>query len=81
MLPIDPSRSLQTPTWTLAWLDEVGLHRRLFSSSLARLTNMLLVMRDVRLRGRDIEGIIKQWFAFVKPNFERNVNPQRQVAG
>jgi uridine kinase len=25
----------------------------------------------VRERGRDIEGIIKQWFGFVKPNFEK----------
>jgi hypothetical protein len=24
----------------------------------------------VRDRGRDVEGCIKQWFAFVKPNFE-----------
>lgn len=31
----------------------------------------LPVVRDVRERGRDIEGIIKQWFGFVKPNFEK----------
>lgn len=30
-----------------------------------------IVVRDVRERGRDIEGCIKQWFAFVKPNFEK----------
>jgi uridine kinase len=29
------------------------------------------LVRDVRERGRDIEGIIKQWFGFVKPNFEK----------
>ena len=28
-------------------------------------------MRDLRDRGRDVEGCIKQWFAFVKPNFEK----------
>lgn len=39
------------------------------------------VTRDVRERGRDIEGCIKQWMAFVKPNFERSVEPQRKVAG
>ena len=39
------------------------------------------VVRDVRERGRDIEGCIKQWMAFVKPNFERFVEPQRKVAG
>lgn len=39
------------------------------------------VLRDVRARGRDIEGCIKQWFAFVKPNFQRYVEPQRNNAG
>jgi uridine kinase len=59
------------------------------------------VLRDVRERGRDIEGCIKQvrtqqkphthlqtadsfplqWFAFVKPNFHKYVEPQREVAG
>ena len=39
------------------------------------------VTRDVRERGRDIEGCIKQWMSFVKPNFERYVEPQRKVAG
>ena len=38
------------------------------------------VTRDVEHRGRDIEGCIKQWFAFVKPNFERFVEPQRKKA-
>lgn len=40
----------------------------------------VLVLRDVAERGRDVEGCIKQWFAFVKPNFERYVEPQRKVA-
>ena len=39
------------------------------------------VKRDVRERGRDIEGCIKQWFSFVKPNFHRHVEPQRVGAG
>lgn len=39
------------------------------------------VVRDVRERGRDIEGCIKQWFAFVKPNFHKYVEVQRDVAG
>ncbi|KAK1827641.1 uridine kinase family-domain-containing protein [Podospora conica] len=38
------------------------------------------ILRDVRDRGRDIDGIIKQWFSFVKPNFEKYVDPQRKVA-
>ncbi|KAL2039934.1 hypothetical protein N7G274_007337 [Stereocaulon virgatum] len=38
------------------------------------------ITRDVRERGRDIEGCIKQWMSFVKPNFERYVEPQRKVA-
>jgi len=36
--------------------------------------------RDVRERGRDIDGIIKQWFGFVKPNLHKYVEPQRKVA-
>lgn len=42
---------------------------------------MKQVTRDVRERGRDIEGCIKQWMSFVKPNFEKFVEPQRKVAG
>lgn len=38
-------------------------------------------MRDVRERGRDIEGIIKQWFNFVKPSYKRYVEPQRSISG
>ncbi|KAJ2973491.1 hypothetical protein NQ176_g6583 [Zarea fungicola] len=51
--------------------DVVGIETRLTRG---------LVVRDVRERGRDIEGCIKQWFAFVKPNFEKFVEPQRKVA-
>ena len=40
-----------------------------------------IVLRDVRDRGRDIDGIIKQWFAYVKPSFTRYVDPQRGVSG
>jgi uridine kinase len=43
--------------------------------------SLCAVLRDVSERGRDIEGCIKQWFGFVKPNFERYVEPQRKVAG
>ncbi|KAI1004088.1 Uridine-cytidine kinase-like 1 [Podosphaera aphanis] len=38
------------------------------------------ILRDIKERGRDIQGCIKQWFAYVKPNFERYVEPQRKVA-
>lgn len=38
------------------------------------------LLRDVEERGRDIEGCIKQWFSFVKPNFHRYVGPQREIA-
>ncbi|KAI9052972.1 hypothetical protein LZ554_003243 [Drepanopeziza brunnea f. sp. 'monogermtubi'] len=38
------------------------------------------ILRDVAERGRDIEGCIKQWFLYVKPNFEQYVEPQRKVA-
>jgi uridine kinase len=39
------------------------------------------LLRDVRERGRDIEGCIKQWFSFVKPNYHKFVEPQRNVGG
>ena len=42
---------------------------------------MYIVLRDVRERGRDIEGIIKQWFEFVKPSYTRFVEPQRPISG
>ncbi|PYH49245.1 uridine kinase family protein [Aspergillus saccharolyticus JOP 1030-1] len=38
------------------------------------------IMRDVRERGRDIEGIIKQWFTYVKPSYKKFVEPQRAVS-
>ena len=38
------------------------------------------MLRDVKYRGRDIEGCMKQWFSFVKPNFHKYVEPQRNIA-
>jgi uridine kinase len=38
------------------------------------------VLRDVKDRGRDVEGCLKQWFGFVKPNFVRYVEPQKKGA-
>lgn len=38
-------------------------------------------MRDVRERGRDIDGVIKQWFTFVKPSYKKYVEPQRAGSG
>lgn len=29
------------------------------------------ILRDVADRGRTVEGVIKQWFMWVKPNFEK----------
>ena len=45
------------------------------------LTIICIVLRDVRERGRDIEGIIKQWFDYVKPSYTRFVEPQRSISG
>lgn len=45
-----------------------------------RKLTIVLVVRDVKERGRDIEGCIKQWFGFVKPNFYKYVSPQRETA-
>ncbi|KAJ5585465.1 Phosphoribulokinase/uridine kinase [Penicillium hispanicum] len=38
------------------------------------------VLRDVSERGRDVEGIIKQWFKFVKPSYTKYVEPQRIIS-
>jgi uridine kinase len=43
--------------------------------------NTKLVLRDVKERGRDIDGIIKQWFTFVKPSYKKYIEPQRSVSG
>jgi uridine kinase len=48
--------------------DEVG---SLAVMNVQVLTLPSQVVRDLRDRGRDVEGCIKQWFAFVKPNFEK----------
>ncbi|KAL4943904.1 hypothetical protein BDV06DRAFT_210663 [Aspergillus oleicola] len=42
---------------------------------------ILEVLRDVKERGRDIDGIIKQWFNYVKPSYKQYVEPQRSVSG
>lgn len=36
--------------------------------------------RDIVYRGRDLQGAMKQWFSFVKPNFERYVLPTMAAA-
>ena len=62
-----------------AFLEEVSIYFRVWGTSAhAKLKE---VLRDVRERGRDIDGCIKQWMTFVKPNFSRHVEPQRNLAG
>ncbi|KAK3712799.1 Uridine kinase [Vermiconidia calcicola] len=56
------------------------LDLRIFAEADGDLCLSRRLLRDVRERGRDIEGCIKQWFAFVKPNFHKYVEPQRHVA-
>ncbi|KAL8706019.1 MAG: hypothetical protein Q9201_000904 [Fulgogasparrea decipioides] len=53
---------------------------KIFAEADADLCFARRIMRDVRERGRDIEGCIKQWTTFVKPNFQRYVHPQRDKA-
>ena len=52
-----------------------------FLQPVTALTKRKLVMRDVRERGRDVEGIVKQWFTYVKPSYKHYVEPQRAVSG
>ncbi|GAB1202838.1 hypothetical protein APSETT445_001461 [Aspergillus pseudonomiae] len=65
--------------WISAWDAEVGNFHDIQNGT--SLTQEELVMRDVKERGRDIEGIIKQWFTFVKPSYTRFVEPQRSISG
>ncbi|TLS27630.1 hypothetical protein PpBr36_04624 [Pyricularia pennisetigena] len=47
----------------------------LYDPRVLELLDMRVIIRDVRDRGRDVEGIIKQWLAFVKPNFVKASYP------
>jgi hypothetical protein len=64
-----------------AWDAEVGDYLFYLIKGLVLTPGYMIVLRDVRERGRDIEGIIKQWFTFVKPSYTRFVEPQRQISG
>ncbi|KAI4709594.1 hypothetical protein J4E89_005610 [Alternaria sp. Ai002NY15] len=55
------------------------LDLKIFAEADADLCLSRRLVRDVKERGRDIEGCIKQWFAFVKPNFYKYVAPQREI--
>ncbi|KAF2265836.1 uridine-cytidine kinase-like protein-like 1 [Lojkania enalia] len=56
------------------------LDLKIFAEADADLCLSRRLVRDVKERGRDIEGCIKQWFGFVKPNFHKYVAPQREIA-
>ena len=53
---------------------------KVFADADADLCLARRLRRDVRERNRDIEGCIKQWFSFVKPNFHKYVEPQKDVS-
>ncbi|KAF2645374.1 uridine-cytidine kinase-like protein-like 1 [Massarina eburnea CBS 473.64] len=56
------------------------LDLKIFAEADADLCLSRRLVRDVKERGRDIEGCIKQWFSFVKPNYYKYVAPQRESA-
>ncbi|KAF2273530.1 uridine-cytidine kinase 2 [Westerdykella ornata] len=56
------------------------LDLKIFAEADADLCLSRRLVRDVKERGRDIDGCIKQWFGFVKPNFYKYVAPQRECA-
>lgn len=56
------------------------LDLKIFAEADADLCLSRRLTRDVKERGRDIEGCIKQWFGYVKPNFYKYVQPQRDIA-
>ncbi|KAF2396680.1 uridine kinase [Trichodelitschia bisporula] len=56
------------------------LDLKVFAEADADLCLSRRLLRDVQSRGRDVSGCIKQWFKFVKPNFRKYVEPQRDLA-
>jgi uridine kinase len=56
------------------------LDLKIFAEADADLCLSRRLVRDVKERARDIEGCIKQWFKFVKPNYYKYVAPQRDIA-
>lgn len=56
------------------------LDLKIFAEADADLCLSRRLVRDVKERARDIEGCIKQWFKFVKPNYYKYVAPQREIA-
>lgn len=40
----------------------------------------IIVTRDVKERGRDLEGVIYQYMKFVKPAFEEHIKPKSKLA-
>jgi len=38
------------------------------------------VRRDIAERGRDIDGVLKQYTKFVKPSFEDYIQPSKKYA-
>lgn len=36
--------------------------------------------RDIAERGRDIDGVLKQYIKFVKPSFEDYIQPSKKYA-
>ncbi|KAL1597811.1 Uridine kinase [Paraconiothyrium brasiliense] len=56
------------------------LDLKIFAEADADLCLSRRLARDVKERGRDMSGCIKQWFGFVKPNFYKYVQPQRDIA-
>jgi uridine kinase len=56
------------------------LDLQIFAEADADLCLSRRLIRDIKERGRDLEGSVKQWHRFVKPNFYKYVAPQREIA-
>jgi uridine kinase len=65
---------------------DIDLYRRRFLCWRMRLTldaDVCLsrrLVRDINERGRHLEGILKQYFSFVKPSNENYIHKQAQIA-
>lgn len=72
-------RSLLKKIWTFVSEEEVsGIWLGLIVLSTVQAnTFWTAVLRDIRDRGRTVDGTVKNWFNFVKPSYRRFIEPQR----
>jgi len=67
----------------LAFYDEVArdmMDLKLFVEADADTRLARRILRDIKSRGRDLEGVLTQYQRFVKPSFEQYISPTKKYA-